>query len=175
MTKAVPYFPLYAANFIASRPYKLMNLEERGLWISIYMECWVNGSLPADNQSIAKLLGFSIEEINRALCKLHYSFFDEVDGQLISKELEEYRLAFLEKREKQILGGKQGAQKKKDRQAARLAEGQPTGSLNHINLSSIKSNQFINKDVSVSDFEKWVDEYNDTPDLTVEYLKASRG
>jgi uncharacterized protein YdaU (DUF1376 family) len=152
-----------------------MNLEERGLWISIYMEFWVNGSLPADTQSLAKLLGFTFEEIDRALGKLHYSFIDEVDGQLISKELEEYRLAFLEKREKQVLGGRQGAQKKKERQAAKLAEGQPSGSLNHINLSSVTSNQLINKEEVDSDFQKWVKEYNDTPDSTVEYLRASRG
>lgn len=97
MTKAVPYFPLYAANFIASRPYKLMTLQQRGLWISIYMECWVNGSLPADINEMAKLLGFPVNEVEQAMSQLHYSFLEKSDGQLISKELEEYRHAFLEK------------------------------------------------------------------------------
>ena len=86
--KDVPYFPLYAANFLASRPYKLMSLQQRGLWISIYMECWVNGSLPADLNEMAKLLGFPALEVEQSISQLLYSFVEEVDGQLISKELE---------------------------------------------------------------------------------------
>lgn len=175
MTKAVPYFPLYAANFIASRPYKLMTLQQRGLWISIYMECWVNGSLPADINEMAKLLGFPVNEVEQAMSQLHYSFLEKSDGQLISKELEEYRHAFLEKREKQRLGGIQGAANKKARQAARLPKGQPEGSLNHINSNSINSNQLVKRSNSKSEIDEWLKNYDDSPDAPIHYLRASRG
>lgn len=175
MTKAVPYFPLYAANFIASRPYKLMTLQQRGLWISIYMECWVNGSLPADLHEMAKLLGFPVLEVEQAMSNLHYSFLEKVDGQLISKELEEYRQGFLDKREKQRLGGIKGAANKKAQQATRLPKGQPKGSLNHINSSSLSSNQLVSSDNSNSVDEAWINDYENSPDAPISYLRASKG
>ena len=67
--KPVPYFPLYAANIIASRPYRLMSSVEKGLWISITMECWVNGGVPADAGEMAKILGVPEAEIKHFFSK----------------------------------------------------------------------------------------------------------
>ena len=173
--KDVPYFPLYAANFLASRPYKLMSLQQRGLWISIYMECWVNGSLPADLNETAKLLGFPALEVEQSILQLLYSFVEEVDGQLISKELEEYRQGFLDKREKQRLGGIQGAANKKAKQAARLLKGKPEGSLNQINSSSLNSNQLVRSNKSISENNAWIKNYENSPDASINYVRASKG
>jgi hypothetical protein len=191
MTKAIPYFPLYAANFIASKPFRLMTIEERGLWITMQLECWVNGSLPADQKELAKYLGCSLEEIQRSFTHKQYSFLEKIGNELKSPELEEQRKEFLERREQQRLGGIEGAKRKKNKQTAEkqaeeqgqpqgIPEGQPKGSLSYINSASIKSssinsNQLTNKDLTDKEFESWMDDAKDAPDITNDYLRASRG
>jgi len=187
MTKAVPYFPLYAANFIASKPFRLMTIEERGLWITMQLECWVNGSLPADQKELAKYLGCSIEEIQRSFTQKQYSFLEKVGNELKSPELEEQRKEFMERREQQRLGGIKGAKQKKEKQAAKklieeqgIPEGQPKGSLSYINSASIKSssidsNQLTNKKLTEEEYEAWMDDAEDAPDITNDYLRESRG
>lgn len=193
MTKAVPYFPLYAANFIASKPFRLMTIEERGLWITMQLECWVNGSVPADQKELAKYLGCSIEEIQRSFTQKQYSFLEKIGDELKSPELEEQRKEFMERREQQRLGGIKGAKQKKENQAVEklieaqgqppaLPEGQPKGSLSYINSASIKSssvnsNQLINKG-EISDSNKaWLEAaFDETPKIMPrDYSKESRG
>jgi uncharacterized protein YdaU (DUF1376 family) len=184
--KDVPYFPLYAANIIASRNYKLMSLGERGLWITILMECWVNGGVPADFKQMAKILGFPEQEINQFLSDHQTAFFHIENGQYISRELEEYRQGYLVKREKQRLGGIKGAKEKKAKQkfveieTQGIPEGQPTGSLIQFNSASIKSNsinsnQLAKKKLTDEEFEAWMDDSKDAPDIANEYLRQSRG
>jgi uncharacterized protein YdaU (DUF1376 family) len=191
MTKAVPYFPLYAANFIASKPFRLMTIEERGLWITMQLECWVNGSVPADQKELAKYLGCSIEEIQRSFSQKQYSFLEKIGDELKSPELEEQRKEFMERREQQRLGGIKGAKQRKENQAVEkltkeqgqppaLPEGQPKGSLSYINSASIKSssvnsNQFTNMKLTDKEFESWMDDAKDAPDITNDYLRASKG
>lgn len=190
MPKPVPYFPLYAANFIASKPYRLMSLQERGLWITLYMEFWVNGSLPSDVNELSKLLGFGVNEVKNALSRLQFSFVEEVNGELICKELEEYRNQFNEKREKQRLGGIVGAQKKKARNKQEsptgsilhidtlqgLPKGSPKGPLNYINLNSVNSNQLTKESINLDTNKEWLEQFNDeSTSAHGDYQKASRG
>jgi len=191
MTKAVPYFPFYAANFIASKPFRLMTIEERGLWITMQMECWVNGTIPADQKELAKYLGCSLEEIQRSFTQKQYSFLEKVGNELKSPSLDEQRKEFMERREQQRLGGIEGAKRKKNKQTTEkqdkeqsppqgIPEGQPQGSLSYINSASIKSisinsNQITNNKLTDNQFEAWMDDAEDAPDITNDYLRASRG
>jgi hypothetical protein len=113
MTKPVPYYPLYAANFIASKIFRLMSIEERGLWITIQMECWVNGSVPSDSKELTQYLGATSEEIHRSLTQKQFTFLENIRGEHKSPELEAYRKGFIDRREKQRLGGIDGAKKKR--------------------------------------------------------------
>lgn len=183
--KPVPYFPLYAANILASRPYKLMTLGERGLWISISMECWVNGGVPSDFREMGKILGFPEGEIKQFFSKYQTAFFENVSGQFISKELNEYREGYENLRKLKIEGGKKGAKNKKEKQEAErlaqgepiaLPQGQPEGSLSYINSIQINSNQLLDKGISSNLDDPWVRDYDNAPDaLSSDYLKASRG
>lgn len=185
--KDVPYFPMYAANIIASRPYKLMSLLERGLWITIALECWVNGGVPSNHKEMSKILGFSEGELKNFFSNYQTSFFQIENGQYISKELEGYRQGFIEKREKQRLGGLKGVENKKAKQKATHAEvigelqgiplGQPEGSLSYINSDSIESNSFklsqlTNKRITDEEFENWI---NGDAVSADDYSRASRG
>lgn len=181
--KEVPYFPLYAANIMASRPYKLMSLGERGLWISITMECWVNGGVPSDYMELGKILGFSKTEVENFFSTYQTAFFERVNGQFVSKELNEYRAGYEKRREKQRLGGIDGAKKKKEKQEAKkliqgqpiaIPDGQPKGSLSYLNSNSVTSNQFINKEVLAQSNDEWLTELENAPEAS-NYRDQSKG
>jgi len=183
--KAVPYFPLYAANIIASRPYRLMSLGERGLWISIYMECWVNGGVPEDFGEMGKMLGATETEVKNFFSKYLTAFFEKVSGQFISRELEEYRAGYENTRKLKSEGGKKGVKNKLQKQSAdglpqgqpiALPQGIPKRSLDSINSAQVISNQLINKEVNDQPIDDWVIEYDNAPEVSaVDYLNASRG
>lgn len=144
--KDVPYFPLYAANIIASKRYRLMNLQERGLWISILMECWPNISVPNDVEELTAYLGARDGEISQQCLDKVLEVFQTRGDQIFSQELDDKRRDFHERRLKQSAGGKIGAEKKK-RKVIKHAEeigtpiGQPEGSLTQFNSSQIISTQ----------------------------------
>jgi len=174
MTNPVPYFPLYAANIIASKAYRLMTLEQRGLWITILTECWVNDGVPESQDEMAKYLGFSEASITKAKFDLS-SFSLKTEGsEIISTELKEYKIGYMESRRLKSLGGKKGAENKKLKQATEasahlgnpkgIPEGQPKGSLTYIKSNSINSNQLIDKGVFTEENKKWVRDYVDTKD-----------
>jgi len=95
MIKDVPYFPFYAANLISSRSFRLMSLMERGLLITILIECWVNGSVPSEPSDMAKILGLTVDEVRAAFSNLLSTFVEIREGQVISVELEGYKKTFL--------------------------------------------------------------------------------
>jgi hypothetical protein len=175
MIKDVPYFPFYAANMMSSRSFRLMSLKERGLLITILMECWVNGSVPSEPSDMAKILGLTIDEVRIAYSNLQSAFLESREGQLISTELEGYRKNFLDKREKQRLGGIKGAANKKELHG-RSPKGQPTtqpkGSLIQINSNSFKSNQLTRKELTNEEFDAWLDGVPAAANVTNGYLRA---
>ena len=183
--KPVPYFPLYAANILASKPFKMMTIEERGLWITIQMECWVNGSVPSDLKDLAKYLGVGGDEVQRSFTQKQHSFLQKVGSELKSPDLEVQRKEFMDRREKQRIGGIQGAEKKRQKQAKEIQavqgqpqcipQGQPKGSLDYLNSDSFKLNQLVRSEITDAENKAWVDEYENTPDLSNEYLRASKG
>lgn len=175
MIKDVPYFPLYAANLMSSRSFRLMSLKERGLLITILIECWVNGGVPSDFSDMAKILGLTLDEVKMTYTHLQSTFLQEQEGKIISQELEGYRKNFLDKREKQRLGGLKGAANKKELHG-RLPKGQPTtqpkGSLIQINSNSFNSNQLTKKELTNEEFDAWLDDSPTAPYIGNEYLRA---
>jgi len=182
MTKAVPYYPFYAANVLASKPFRLMSAQERGLWITIQMECWVNGSVPSDPKELANYLGIPFEVVERSLTKIQYSFIEKIGNELTSPELDEQRNIFMERREKQRLGGIKGAKEKKAKQVPAKAideqgtpTGQPKGSLSYIKSNSINLNQLTRSEVLTKDQKAWADDFSNASANPNAYEKASRG
>jgi uncharacterized protein YdaU (DUF1376 family) len=188
MIKDVPYFPFYAANMMSSRSFRLMSLKERGLLITIMMECWINGSVPSDLSDMAKILGLTIDEVKSSYTNLHSTFLHVQGGQIISKELEGYRQGYLATREKQRLAGIESANKKKQKEFGGSLEnqgqpsgllsnaplGQPEGSSVQINSNSFSSNQLLKKGLLNDENKSWIDAYDRAPEA-ISYLKASRG
>ena len=181
MIRDVPYFPLFAANILASRPFRVMTLEERGLWITLMMECWVNGSVPSDLREMSKFLGLSAEEVSRVATVLQTFSLDKENSQIFSKELEGQREQYLISREGKSKGGKLGAERKKEKLRQKqlgdpqvIPEGEPKGSLIHIKSNSFNSNQITKKGVMSEENKAWVNDYENAPDLSNDYLRSSK-
>lgn len=103
-----PAFQEYAASMMAQTNYRLLSLAGRGLLYSLRLECWVNGALPSDPQRLARVLGYSADEIERTLPEVS-PFFAFAAGELRCPELDDYRRHLDERRQRQSAGGRAGA------------------------------------------------------------------
>ncbi len=106
-----PAFQEYAASMMARIDYRTMTLAERGLLYSMRLECWVNDRLPADPGKLARVLGFDADNVKNALPAV-LKFFAELDGFVISPELDNYKIHLENSRKRMSEGGKKGMQKR---------------------------------------------------------------
>ena len=176
MARKPPAFQCYASNLIADKYYRLMSPIERAVWVSIYLECWVNEKIPSKPSELSKWLGFPLKDIEDGLTTNVLNFFRIENDFIFCPELEDYRDGLNKKRVMQSTGGKEGAKRKKEKlliQAKGIPAGQPSGSLDKTNLDKINSNQFINNELSTEHLE-WLGCYDSTEDIA-SYRSASKG
>jgi hypothetical protein len=115
-----------------------MSLSERGLMMSMLCECWVNSYVPSDISQLAKILGYSNDEVSQSLSTNVMHFFFKDNDRIICPELIAYRNKLDERQRLQIEGGKKGALKKKEKEkevTSSYPEGIPEGSLIEHNLT----------------------------------------
>jgi len=62
-----PAFQEYAANMMARTDYRILTLAQRGLLMTLRLECWVNLRLPNDPATLARVLGYGSDEVRAAL------------------------------------------------------------------------------------------------------------
>lgn len=110
--RPAPAYQEYASDILAREDYKEMSAAERGLWHSMRLQCWVNGSIPADPIKMAALLHLDVEQVRQALTPSVLYFFsaEGKDGhRLMCPELEDYREEQQAKREQKQAAGRKGA------------------------------------------------------------------
>lgn len=120
-----PAYQEYAATIMAQLPFRTMTLQDRGLFYTMRLECWVNVRLPQSHNDLAKVLGLPVAEVAGSLTAV-MPFFEVVDGFIISPELENYRAHLEYRRSKQSHGGKLGSaitNKKRNRPARAVDDG----------------------------------------------------
>lgn len=103
-----PAYQEYAASMMAQIAYRTMTLQERGLFYSMRLECWVNGKLPESAKLLSKVLGFAEQEISDSLPAV-MRFFVVSDGFIFCPELEDYRKHLEMKKDKARQDGRAGA------------------------------------------------------------------
>ncbi len=103
-----PAYQEYAATILAQIPFRTMTLQDRGLFYTMRLECWVNMRLPRNNNDLAKVLGLPPDQVAGSLVAV-MPFFKDVDGFIISPELENYRTHLADRKSKQSQGGKRGS------------------------------------------------------------------
>lgn len=105
-----PAFMFYAANVSAKSEWRRMPFAERGLFLTMLMECWVNQEIPADPMNLASYLYSDHTEVCNLLSGVMWHF-DIRDGQIFCPSLEKYRDEQDARIAKQSEGGKRGAAK----------------------------------------------------------------
>lgn len=106
--REAPAYQEYAASMLAKIEYRTMTLAERGLLDTMRRECWVNGRLPERPGLLAKVLGFSEQEITDCLPAV-MPLFRTSEGAIFCPELDNYRRHLEERKEKLSRSGKAGA------------------------------------------------------------------
>ena len=62
--RPAPAFQEYASDLLAKREFRMMTLAERGLLMTMRLECWVNKSVPSSKSELALMFGVSEQEMN---------------------------------------------------------------------------------------------------------------
>lgn len=160
--QTAPAFQFYASDVIADKRYRLMSLEERGLFLSLMCECWVNKSVPDDPEKLGQWLGYPVAAIKSAMTEQVLSFFQSQQGEFNSPALEKYREELLGQRKRMSDGGKVGALKKaeKAKQALSHPQGYPEGSRVETSRDEMSRGESLKKeDLPVDD--AWVRDYDE--------------
>ncbi len=166
-----PAFQFYPSNYMSSIQYRTMSLSERGLMMSMLCECWVNTYVPSDISQLAKILGYSNDEVSQSLSTnvMHFFFID--NDKIICPELIAYRNKLDERQRLQIEGGKKGALRKKEKEVTlSYPKGIPEGSLVEHNL--IESNlikhttkeqvfreEELKEENNLAEHREWIEEW----------------
>jgi hypothetical protein len=156
-----PAFQEYAAAMMARTDYRVMSLQARGLLYTLRLECWVNGSLPADPVVLGRVLGYPWEQIEQALPEVT-RFFAFADGQIRCPELDDYRAHLEDRRQRQSEGGRAGAAKTNRNRIGAKAAIPPSES--RVGRESLVKNSRIQQSKEkrldgAATHDRWVNEY----------------
>jgi hypothetical protein len=110
--RSPPAFQEYAAAMLADRGFRSMAAIERGLLYSMRLECWTNGSVPANPAALARVLGLEAAEVKQGLTLRVLRHFEAVDGPestFVCPALDNYRRQLEDRHSRMSEGGRQGA------------------------------------------------------------------
>jgi uncharacterized protein YdaU (DUF1376 family) len=171
--KQAPAVQIYPSDIMATKEYRLMTLEQRGLFISLYLDLWVNREAPLEISDLSRYLGYSEIDTQNAFTEHLFQFFEIRNDSIVCESHEEYMAKLVERRKKQSAGGKKGAENKRTK--SKLVEGQPEGSRvekNRVELNGkevsrddqIRSesidNDSMNYDNVPLEHKEWVEDYD---------------
>lgn len=103
-----PSYQEYAPSVLSAVPFRAESLTQRGLHYTLKLELWVNKTLPADPNALARVLGLDAGDVAAALPHLA-AFFTFDNGEIRCPELDDYRAHLEARHQKQSEGGKAGA------------------------------------------------------------------
>jgi uncharacterized protein YdaU (DUF1376 family) len=85
----------------------LLTLEEEGAYLRAVLSCWLHGSIPADPEKLARLIG---KGASTTLATTVATMFEADGDRLVHPRLEEERKKQAQWREKSAAGGRKGAE-----------------------------------------------------------------
>ncbi len=136
-----PAFQFYPEAFLSDENVQLMNYEERGVYITLLSHCWLEGSIPADQGKITRLL----KSGGTDLAPILKCFIESEDDpeRLINPRLDRERTKQSEWRKKCSKGGKASARTR------RRVVKQPNEGKRHTVPSISISNSNSKKDLNI--------------------------
>ena len=107
-----PAFQFYPSDYTSSQRVRLLTLEEEGAYINLLCSCWLHGSIPADPEMAARLIG---KGASTTLATTVLTMFTPSSqaGRLVHERLERERLKQSDWREKSASGGRKSAELRK--------------------------------------------------------------
>ena len=160
MTNKSPAFQFYPGDFLSDENVISMTFEERGLYITLLSNCWIQGSIPSDPDKIIKLLpGYSNEN---GVPELVIDCFNEMDGnskRLVHPRLDKERTKQADFKEAKSESGKRGAQKRWENHQTKPLNGSaivsPMAKNSSLSLSSSSSSSLnLNTHTIYENFEE---------------------
>lgn len=150
-----PCYQEYAASWMAKIGYRILTMQERGLLWSMRNECWVNLKLPANPETLAKVLGCNTQIITDSLPNV-MEFFEVKEGFIHSPDLDDYRQHLADIRTLQKAGGVKGAKianknkEKARKQASNGLDDSQVDPLVHHGVSSIVQSSTVKQSQELS-------------------------
>jgi len=112
MKNKAPAFQFYPGDFLSDENVISMTFEERGVYITLLCNCWIQGSIPADQDKILKLLpGFAGANLPKIVMD-RFKKDPENLGRLVNNRLEKEREKQSDYHKKKSDSGKKGAEKR---------------------------------------------------------------
>ena len=107
-----PAFQFYPSDYTSSQRVRLLTLEEEGAYINLLCSCWLHGSIPADPEMAARLIG---KGASTTLATTVLTMFvpSSEPGRLVHDRLEAERSKQADWRAKSSAGGKKSAENRK--------------------------------------------------------------
>lgn len=171
MASPLPWFRMFAAHYLADRNFRTISLEERGLILSMLLECWASEDIPKNPNELGQILGVPVDQVKRALTSKALSFFNERGDCYHSSFLDDQRNKFLEARKARIEGGQKGSAIKKMKKGTVEVKpgGQPEGHLHQLQSTQVNSLS-VNKEGKLKDSEleqhkEWLIDYDNAAAL----------
>lgn len=84
-----PAFQMYAADFLTDTSH--WEAEEVGVYTRLLLTQWVNGSLPSNQERLARIAGVPVEAMVKIWLTIGCKFVDDGNGNLINPRLEKSR------------------------------------------------------------------------------------
>lgn len=117
MANDLPWFKVYAAETLSDENFQGWDVMERGAWFTLLLVCWREGSIPGDQQSLAKLLHLDSSAMRAVWSAIGSRFVGHPDhhGRLTSPRLEKEREAARTLHAAKSGAGKKGARSRWDK------------------------------------------------------------
>jgi len=148
-----PAFQFYPKDFLSDINVVSMNMEERGIYITLLSICWLEGWLPNGSTKLQRLCG-NPSGWNEAWLNIEPCFYEN-DGKLYHKRLQIEREKQLKWREKSKIGGiKSGESRGKTKGGSTKLKPKANTSSSSSSSSSFASSSSPKKEEILFDVEK---------------------
>jgi uncharacterized protein YdaU (DUF1376 family) len=126
MSDSLPWFKMYPRETLSDGHFSGWSLEERGAWMTLILHNWIEGSLPADQGALGRLLRLDGGTMRGVWSAIGSRFIPHPDlpGRLTSPRLEMERSEAIARLKKMSEAGTKAAkarwQREKQRHAKRI-------------------------------------------------------
>lgn len=111
MSKKLPWFPCYAQSLLTDENVRMMNNTEFGIYWKLICYCWIEGSIPADINKIARLIGEDSSAMAELWLAIKDCFISDENhvGRLVNPRLEDVKKEQTARNKERAESGRRGA------------------------------------------------------------------